>query len=70
LKRRGLSSAEIQNIYRAYRSIFFGSGTLSERVARTADANRGDERVMRMVEFIGAGKRRLTIPRHNNDDSD
>jgi UDP-N-acetylglucosamine acyltransferase len=70
LRRRGLSNAEIQNIYKAYRSIFFGPGTFGERVARTADANRDDPRVMRMIEFIRSGKRRLTLPRHSNDDSD
>lgn len=70
LRRRGLSNSEIQNIYRAYRSIFFGPGTLGERVARTADANRDDVRVMRMIEFIRSGKRRLSLPRNSNDESD
>jgi UDP-N-acetylglucosamine acyltransferase len=70
LRRRGLSNAEIQNIYKAYRSIFFGAGTFGERVARTADASRDDVRVMRMIDFIRSGKRRLTLPRNNNDESD
>jgi UDP-N-acetylglucosamine acyltransferase len=70
LRRRGLSNAEIQNIYKAYRSIFFGAGTFSERIARTADASRDDIRVMRMIDFIRSGKRRLTLPRNNNDESD
>jgi UDP-N-acetylglucosamine acyltransferase len=70
LRRRGLSNAEIQNIYKAYRSIFFGAGTFVERVARTADANRDDLRVMRMIEFIRAGKRRLALPKNSNEDSD
>jgi UDP-N-acetylglucosamine acyltransferase len=70
LRRRGLSNAEIQNIYKAYRSIFFGAGTFSERVARTANASRDDVRVMRMIDFIRSGKRRLTLPRNNNDESD
>jgi UDP-N-acetylglucosamine acyltransferase len=70
LKRRGLSNAEIQNIYRAYRSIFFGPGTFSERLARTAEAHRDDVRVMRMIDFIRSGKRRLAFPRSSNDESD
>ncbi|HVV80170.1 MAG TPA: acyl-ACP--UDP-N-acetylglucosamine O-acyltransferase [Pseudolabrys sp.] len=70
LKRRGFSNAEIQSVYRAYRSIFFGPGKLSERVAKTAEDHRDDARVMRMIEFIRAGKRRLALPRSGHDDSD
>jgi UDP-N-acetylglucosamine acyltransferase len=70
LKRRGFSNAEIQNVYRAYRGIFFGSGKLSDRVAMIAGAHRDDARVMRMIEFIRAGKRRLALPRGGHDDSD
>jgi UDP-N-acetylglucosamine acyltransferase len=70
LKRRGFSNAEIQSVYRAYRSIFFGPGKLSERVAKTAEEHRDDARVMRMIEFIRAGKRRLALPRSGHDDSD
>jgi UDP-N-acetylglucosamine acyltransferase len=70
LKRRGFSNAEIQNVYRAYRGIFFGSGKLSDRVAMIAEAHRDDARVMRMIEFIRAGKRRLALPRGGHDDSD
>jgi UDP-N-acetylglucosamine acyltransferase len=70
LRRRGLSNVEIQNIYKAYRGIFFGPGTFSERVARTAEAHRDDIRVMRMIDFIRSGKRRLSLPRTSNDDSD
>jgi UDP-N-acetylglucosamine acyltransferase len=70
LKRRGFSNAEIQNVYRAYRGIFFGSGKLSERVAKTAEEYRDDARVMRMIQFIRTGKRRLALPRSGHDDSD
>jgi UDP-N-acetylglucosamine acyltransferase len=70
LKRRGFSNAEIQSVYRAYRSIFFGPGKLSARVAKTAEEHRDDARVMRMIEFIRAGKRRLALPRSGHDDSD
>jgi UDP-N-acetylglucosamine acyltransferase len=72
LKRRGFSTAKIQNIYRAYRSIFFGTGTFADRVAKVADESAGDDLVMRMVEFIRAGKaRRLMHARDKSaDDSD
>jgi UDP-N-acetylglucosamine acyltransferase len=58
LKRRGFSSVQIQNIYRAYRAIFFGAGTLAQRVAKVAEECAGDELVMRMIDFIRAGKSR------------
>lgn len=70
LRRRGLSNAEIQKIYSAYRGIFFGAGALADRLARTADEHGDDARVMRMIEFIRAGKRRLTLPRRGHGDSD
>ena len=71
LKRRGLSSPDIQKIYKAYKSIFFGAGTLTERVAAVAQAYASDAQVMRMVDFIRAGKsRRLTTPRVGRDGDD
>lgn len=70
LKRRGFSGPEIRNIYRAYRGIFFGSGTFSDRLKKVEEEYRDDARVMRIVDFIRAGKRRLALPRSSNDDSD
>jgi UDP-N-acetylglucosamine acyltransferase len=71
LKRRGLSTPDIQKIYKAYNSIFVGTGTLTERVAAVAQAYAGDPQVMRMVDFIRAGKsRRLTTPRIGRDEDD
>lgn len=70
MKRRGFSGIEITNIYRAYRSIFFGPGALADRVKKTAEEHRDDVRVMRIIEFIRGGKRRLALPRNGNDDSD
>ncbi|MGI8526856.1 MAG: acyl-ACP--UDP-N-acetylglucosamine O-acyltransferase [Pseudolabrys sp.] len=64
LKRRGLSAETIGNIYRGYRAIFFGPGSLTERVDRLAERSAGDLHVMRIIEFIRADKtRRLMLPR-------
>ena len=69
LKRRGFSAADIQKIYRAYRMIFFGSGTFAERLAGTAEHYVGDPHVAKMIDFINAGKsRNLTLPRNAGDD--
>lgn len=71
LKRRGFSTADIQKIYRAYRNLFFGEGTFTERLGRTAVEYAGDLQVMRMIDFINAGKaRNLMHPRSRADDSD
>ena len=64
LRRRGFSADDIRNLYRAYHAIFFGEGTLAERVENVAAKSAGDAPVMRMVEFIRAAKsRRLAVPR-------
>ncbi len=64
LKRRGLSPDEIRGVYRGYRTIFFGSATMSARVDKAAVEYGNDLHVMRIIEFIrSAQKRRLTVPR-------
>jgi UDP-N-acetylglucosamine acyltransferase len=64
LKRRGFATEDIHAIYRAYRQIFFGDGTLTERVTKVAKAHAGEPHVMHLVDFIRAGKsRRLMTPR-------
>ena len=68
LKRRGFSADDIRNIYGAYRAIFFGPGTMTERVGATAEKYANNAHVMRIVEFIRSGKRRLALPRTGNDD--
>jgi UDP-N-acetylglucosamine acyltransferase len=71
LRRRGYSNADIQKIYRAYREIFSGAGTLADRVAAAAQTYAGDALIMRIVDFIRAGKaRRLTIPKSAKDETD
>jgi UDP-N-acetylglucosamine acyltransferase len=71
LRRRGLSTADIQKINRAYKDLFFGAGTLKERVETVARTYSDDIRVMRIVEFIRGGKsRRLTTPRDAGVDED
>ena len=64
LKRRGFTGAEIRSVYRAYRAIFFGEGTLAERIATVAQTHAGEPLVMRIIDFIRAGTlRRLMTPR-------
>ena len=71
LKRRGIPTVEIHKLHKAYREIFFGPGTLAQRVGDVAAAHADDARVMRIVDFIRAGKsRRLTIPRDDAEDGE
>lgn len=64
LRRGGFSAEQIHAVYRAYKALFFGEGTLAERVKAVADGHADDPHVMRIVDFIRGGKaRRLTTPR-------
>ncbi|MBV9555676.1 MAG: acyl-ACP--UDP-N-acetylglucosamine O-acyltransferase [Pseudolabrys sp.] len=71
LKRRGLSPEALRSVYRGYRAIFYGGGTMSARVEKAATEYRDNSHVMHMVEFIrSAQKRRLTVPRARNAGAD
>ncbi|ALK10193.1 acyl-ACP--UDP-N-acetylglucosamine O-acyltransferase [Blastochloris viridis] len=64
LKRRGFSREAIHALRHAYRMLFFGAGTLAERVEQVAAAFEGDGNVGKIVDFLRAGtKRRITMPR-------
>jgi UDP-N-acetylglucosamine acyltransferase len=69
LKRRGFSRDAIHALRAAYRMLFFGEGSPSERVEQMAQAFPEDTNVQRMAEFVrAAGKRRLVKPRELADD--
>jgi UDP-N-acetylglucosamine acyltransferase len=71
LRRSGLSVVQIHGLYRAYKALFFGPGVLAERMNVIAEDHADDPLVMRMVQFIRAGKaRRLTTPRRAGDSED
>ena len=70
LKRRGFSPEDLRKIYGAYRAIFYGPGTLTERVDAPAEEYAGDVHVMRIIDFIRSGKRRLAVPRVGHDDDE
>jgi UDP-N-acetylglucosamine acyltransferase len=69
LKRRNVSREAIHSLRRAYRALFFGAGTLAERVEEVAAEFSGDANVQKIVAFIRTGgKRRLTLPRAGGGD--
>jgi UDP-N-acetylglucosamine acyltransferase len=64
LRRRGASRTEMHRLRRAYRSLFFVEGRLSDRVAALAHDFADDPLVGKIVAFIRAGsKRPLMRPR-------
>jgi len=64
LKRRGISREAIHNLRRAYRLIFFGEGTLTERVEKVVEGFQDDEAVQEITAFIRAqSARALCVPK-------
>jgi UDP-N-acetylglucosamine acyltransferase len=61
MRRRGLSKADIHCVRTAYRALFFGDGEFRARIDRVASAYGSNALVSRMLEFIRAGKRPLTM---------
>jgi UDP-N-acetylglucosamine acyltransferase len=64
LRRRGITRAQMHNLRRAYRSLFFVDGRLSDRIEAVARDFADDPLVGKIVTFARAGgKRPLMRPR-------
>jgi UDP-N-acetylglucosamine acyltransferase len=61
MRRRGFSKADIHRYREAYRALFFGAGEFRFRLERVAADYDGDPQVTKMIDFIRAGKRPLTM---------
>jgi UDP-N-acetylglucosamine acyltransferase len=61
MRRRGMSKADVHRVRRAYRALFFGAGTFRERLDLVAAQSDGDALVAKMIAFIRAGTRPLTM---------
>ncbi len=69
LKRRGFPREAIHKLRAAYRAIFFGEGSLSERVDAVSREYAGIEAVEKIVAFIrSSGKRGITVARTKHED--
>jgi UDP-N-acetylglucosamine acyltransferase len=70
MRRAGASKAEILNLRRAYQELFFGAGEFRARLDAVEREFGGDLRVRKIVDFIRAGKRPLTmaVKRHEGDE--
>ncbi|MGH6663462.1 MAG: acyl-ACP--UDP-N-acetylglucosamine O-acyltransferase [Pseudolabrys sp.] len=61
MRRRGFAKADIQRYRAAFRALFFGDGEFRARLERVAAEYAGDASVGKMIDFIRAGKRPLTM---------
>jgi UDP-N-acetylglucosamine acyltransferase len=61
MRRRGFAKADIHRYREAYRALFFGAGEFRARLERVAADYSGDPQVAKMIDFIRAGKRPLTM---------
>jgi UDP-N-acetylglucosamine acyltransferase len=70
LRRRGLSKADILRLRQVYQRLFFGTGTFRERFEQVAAEETNDPLVVRIVDFVRAGSRPLTMAVHREDPDD
>jgi UDP-N-acetylglucosamine acyltransferase len=61
MRRSGVSKADILAVRRAYETLFFGAGEFRARLDEVERAQGADPRVRKIIDFIRAGKRPLTM---------
>jgi len=61
MRRAGTAKADILNVRRAYQTLFFGEGEFRARLEQVDREFGTDMRVRKIVDFIRAGKRPLTM---------
>jgi UDP-N-acetylglucosamine acyltransferase len=61
MRRRSLSKSDIHRVRAAYQALFFGPGEFRDRLDRVATEHGDNSLIARIVEFIRAGKRPLTM---------
>ena len=61
LERRGFTKEQVQSLMKAFKQIFDGTGTLSERTAKAANDYKDEQAVMRIVDFMRAKEGRSVL---------
>jgi len=61
MRRRGFPRADIHRLRQGYQALFFGAGTFRERLERLAAQMGRDPLVAKVIGFIRAGSRPLTM---------
>lgn len=67
LRRRGVTKEGLHKIRDAYQAIFFGEGTFKERLANLPPHFSDEPMIVKILDFIKAAKRPLTMATHRND---
>jgi len=67
LRRRGATKADVQRVRSAYHSLFFGEGKFRDRLDIVAAEFGADPLVGKIIEFIRAAKRPLTMAVKRNE---
>jgi len=70
MRRRGASKADIHRLRQVYEALFFGAGTFRERLDKVAASDRGPPLVDKVIAFIRAGSRPLTMAVRRADTSE
>jgi len=70
MRRRGASKADIHRLRQVYEALFFGAGTFRERLDKIAASDRGPQLVDKVIAFIRAGSRPLTMAVRRADTSE
>lgn len=71
LKRRGLSRDRIHGLRAAFRAMFSGEGSFSDRVARTAERWPDIPEILEITRFIQSERKRpLCMPGREHDDTE
>jgi UDP-N-acetylglucosamine acyltransferase len=70
MRRSGFSKADLHRVRQAYRALFLGAGEFGARLKQVEAEFGGNAHVRRMLDFIHAGKRPLTMAsrRHQADE--
>jgi UDP-N-acetylglucosamine acyltransferase len=61
MRRAGIAKSDILTLRRVYETLFFGAGEFRDRLEQVAREHGGDARVAKLIDFIRAGKRPLTM---------
>ncbi len=64
MRRRGFTKRQIHELRQAYQALFFGDGEFRGRIDTVAAAYAGSELVQKVIAFIKADKRPLTMAIH------
>jgi UDP-N-acetylglucosamine acyltransferase len=71
MRRSGIAKSDILALRRAYQALFFGQGDFRARVDRVEAEYSSDPAVRKVIDFIRAGKRPLTMAiTRGQDDED